>query len=464
MVRLRVVALVGGLWVAVSTGCAPDPLGGELPARRPLDEELETYQAPTTVKSAKERSRGAPSSPEELPKGKLTRREAVAAALMHNPSFAAASWEVRSREAQTLQAGLPANPVLETEIADFGGTGETSGFDVLETTVAVVQPIELGGDREKRITLAKRKADLAGWEYEAKRLDVITKTRRRFVDALVAQRHKELLRRSRQVTNSAEEDEEDTKARDALANVDRRMNELTTQLSLRETKQNIQERRQSLAAMWGSERVTFDGLAGSLAEATSPPSFQALQRHIESHPKIARLKAKMKQQRAAGELAKAEAVPDIEARVGGVHTRETDDLALEIETALPLPLFDRRQGDRLAARFGRIKTAHRQRAVRLDLKEHLRQVHARTKQAARKAKGLRDRVLPAAKEAVTIAKKQVQQGQSSKGMLIKAKKRVLNVRRKHLDALAEYHRARIELERVIGRKLHVLSRPEREKQ
>src|SRR5262245_55870264 len=57
------------------------------------------------------------------PTGTISLRDALAAALLHNPELAAFSSEVRAREARALQAGLLPNPELDTEFEDFAGSG-----------------------------------------------------------------------------------------------------------------------------------------------------------------------------------------------------------------------------------------------------------------------------------------------------------------------------------------------------
>lgn len=101
--------------------CA-SPTEAEHPDPRPLGADLAAYTAPQT-------SAAAPPPPAEEPRGTLDLPGALAAALLRNPGLAAFSWEVRSRQAIALQAGLLPNPELGIEVENFAGSGETSGFD-----------------------------------------------------------------------------------------------------------------------------------------------------------------------------------------------------------------------------------------------------------------------------------------------------------------------------------------------
>jgi outer membrane protein, heavy metal efflux system len=123
-------------------------LGGDLPA----------YRAPA-----------APSPPAQPPvgelKGALSLEEVLRAALLRNPALSSTAFEVRAAEARTLQASLLPNPELELEVR---------GVRASESTLQLSQLVELGGKRAKRVRAAGLERGLATWDYEAKRLEVLT--------------------------------------------------------------------------------------------------------------------------------------------------------------------------------------------------------------------------------------------------------------------------------------------------
>jgi cobalt-zinc-cadmium efflux system outer membrane protein len=123
------------------------------------------------------------------PVGILRLGQAQALALMQNPKLAAFTWEVRAGEARTLQAGLAPNPEIEVEFEDFAGSGAFQGIDGSEVTLTLSQVIELAGKHPKRTRVAALEQDLAAWDYETARLDVLTQVAQAFVDVLSAQEH-----------------------------------------------------------------------------------------------------------------------------------------------------------------------------------------------------------------------------------------------------------------------------------
>ena len=106
---------------------------------------------------------------------------------MYSPELAAFAWDVRAAEARELQAGLLPNPELEAEVENFGGNNELQGFKSAETTVQISQMFELGGKRGYRKRTAELEKNLAGWDYEIKRLDVFETITAAFWTVLAAQ-------------------------------------------------------------------------------------------------------------------------------------------------------------------------------------------------------------------------------------------------------------------------------------
>ena len=121
------------------------------------------------------------------PNGIISLGDVLALTLVRNPELSAYSYEIRVREAQALQGNLLPNPELGVRTEEFGGTGDTRGFDGAETTIEVSQLIELADKRAKRTSVAKLDTELADWDYKAKRLDVFTDAAKAYVEVLAAQ-------------------------------------------------------------------------------------------------------------------------------------------------------------------------------------------------------------------------------------------------------------------------------------
>ena len=104
--------------------------------------------------------------------GELTLENAIRLADENNPSLRSSAWQILARDADVKQAGVLPNPELEAEAESIGGSGELSGTDSAEYTVAISQEFALGGKRSKQVQVAKADHRLAEWTHESIKRDL----------------------------------------------------------------------------------------------------------------------------------------------------------------------------------------------------------------------------------------------------------------------------------------------------
>ena len=126
----------------------------------------------------------------------LTLADALRAASTNNPALRGAPFELQALEGRRQQATARPNPELDLEFENFAGSGEMSGTDALESTLALSQLIELGGKRDARIALATSEYDLLRAEQDVRRLDLQAEVARRFLDVVADQERLALARRA----------------------------------------------------------------------------------------------------------------------------------------------------------------------------------------------------------------------------------------------------------------------------
>jgi cobalt-zinc-cadmium efflux system outer membrane protein len=406
---------------------------------------------------------GAPPGTPEEPAGDLTLRQALALALAQNPDLAAFSWGVRMAEAGQLQAGLLPNPELEAEFENFGGSGDASGADALETTIALSQLIELGGKRARRVAVASAERRLAGWDYETRRLEVLTAVATRFVDVLAAQQTASLARESldlaravRATVRTRVAAGEAAPTQETKAGVEVASGEL----AVRRADRDLRVARQRLAATWGGTAPRFDRAVGDLGAVAPVPPHEALAPLVAQNPGVARWDDEIARREAAADLARAGAMPDVTVGVGYRHFRETGDDALIAAVSVPLPLYDRNQGEIHKTRFGVTKARHERRAAEARVRADLAEAYETLASAEEEVTALREAILPAAEAVFEAARTSFRTGKNGYLDVLDAQRTLADVRGRHLDAQAAYHRARAEVEGLIGQPLDAPSEPE----
>ena len=391
---------------------------------------------------------------EQEPTGALTLRDAVAVALQRNPNLAAFAWEVRARDARAVQAGLRPNPQLLFELENTGGAGGRESFQQIEATVWLSQLIELADKRGKRRQLADLRGKLAEWDYERHRLAILTETTKAFVAILAAQERVKLageLERlaidavasaKTQVKAGAAPPAERTRAEVAL---------FDAELQRKRTERDLAEKRLALAATWGSDRALFSEIRGNLVtDIVSPPPFSELEPRVEANPDLARWATELAERDATISLERARAVPDPTVFLGGRHFLSNGDSAAVFAFSVPLPIFDRNQGNVLAARHDRAKAQAEKSSTEVAVRSALARRYQALAAAFEQAQILRQRTLPAADAAYHDTRDGYRSGLFRYLDVLDAQRTLFYLRALQLDVLLAYHQARADIERLTG--------------
>jgi cobalt-zinc-cadmium efflux system outer membrane protein len=394
-----------------------------------------------------------PAKPPE-PTGDIALRDALSLALQYNPELAAFSIEVRVAEARTLQAGLRPNPEVNITAEHFAGSGTLRSYDSAETTIQIGQLIELGGKRPKRARVASLERELAGWDYEAKRADVLTETSKSFVDVLAAQERlaltKELLRLAEQTFDTVSarvqagkvSPVEETKAGVALSN---------SRIEHARAQRSLEAARKKLVAAWGSGVPAFERAVGPLDQVSPIPAADRLAQEIRGNPDIARWATEKEQRRTAAALQHAIRIPDLTLTAGVRDYRESGDSAFVAGASIPLPLFNRNQGGILESRRRLAKAERESAAAETRVRAALAETYQALSTAVLEIDALKTTVIPGAQSAFEAASEGYRQGKFGYLDVLDAQRTLFEARGQYVSALATYHKAVADLERAIGK-------------
>jgi cobalt-zinc-cadmium efflux system outer membrane protein len=396
----------------------------------------------------------------------MTIDDALARALMRNPELAASSWEARSGAARIDQARLYPNPELEIEIEDFGGSKEQEGsgtpadslkrFDGAETTVKMSQLIELGGKRSKRTRAATLEQGVLGWDYESKRLDLITEVRTAFLEVMALQKRLLLIGNLVQISQDLFDTVtervragkvspiEETNAQIALSNV---------QIKRQRVIRYLESARNNLAATWGSTTPDFKQVTGEIETVSSPPPFDQLLNEVSQNPDIARWKTEVEQREAALEVARADRIPDLTLGAGIKYLNESDDETYLMALSLPIPFFNRNQGGVLEAAYNVSRTKEEAAAAEIKVTTALHETYQNLLSAFDEVSTLRTIVLPGAHTSFNAAREGYREGKFSYLIVLDAQRTLIETEQEYVNALVEYHKSQSLLERLVAQEL-----------
>jgi cobalt-zinc-cadmium efflux system outer membrane protein len=352
-----------------------------------------------------------------------------------------------------MQAGLRPNPELGFELENIGGSGDRQSFEQAESTVWLSQLILLSGKRGKRQRLAELDRELAEWDYETTRLNVLAETTKAFVATLRAQQQLSLfLELERIAAGSVRTAEAQLRAGAAPA-VERTRAQVAlsrAQVERARAERELAARRTTLAATWGSDTPTFSEVRGDLSDIAAPPALSELERHIEASPHVARWTTELERQKASLSLEEARRIPNPTVGLGARHFSDNGDNALVFDLSVPLPVFDRNQGRVLAARRHIAKGQAQKAAAVVSARSMLAQRYQDLAAAFEQAQILQSRTLPAAEAAFEGSRNGYKKGLFRYLDVLDAQRTLFDIRTEYLEVLSAYHQARADLERLTG--------------
>ena len=442
---LRCAALLAaGLSVSLSSGAqapAPYPVGRDLPA----------FEAPASAGAP------LPEAPPE-PTGVLRLEAALAAALLRNPELAADAYEVRAREAALLQAHALPNPTVSLELEDVAGSDDYHGVESAQTTLLLGQLIELGGKRAARIDVAASDRDLATWDYEVRRIDVLVRTAGAFVDVLAAQERLRLADEALELTRALQH----VASRRLRAGIASLAEEIRAGVQVdvasverEHTEHELATARQALAATWAGEVPRFERSEGDLARLPGVPSAEEIARRLETSPGVARWGSELAHRDALRARATSGRIPDVTLFAGPRRLSASDDTALVAGISIPFPVWNRSRAAIAEAEHRVAKLAAEARAARVRTVMDLAEARIGLQAASEEAHLLRTRVLPGSERAVEAMRRGYEQGRFAQIEVFDAERARLDAREQYLRALVEAHHNAQQIERLTGVPLEV---------
>ncbi len=446
-----VVLLYVVLWTAgwlVASCAVPTPCRAASSERRPSDAGVH----PREIASESARDASRPRTPPK-PEALLTLQEAMKRALEKSPELAVRAWERQGRDARSVQAGLAPNPTLLAESENFAGSGTFSGFGASETTLSLAQRFETAGKRRKRRRAAEFGADAAAWEVEEARLRVIEQVTRAFAGVVAAQQalwvtteQVEIAESSQQATRElvdagAAPPVEATRDRVAVA---------TARIDRVRAIRELETARVELSGTWGSAAADFEEVVGEVGPVVSPPALEDLRALLAHNPALAAWHQEVARRSGLVELEDARRIPDVTAAAGVRWLARPDDVALVAGFSVPLPLFDRNQGTRAAARADLRRAQSERRAeeaaLRIELERAYQELAARYEEIVE----LREEVLPAARDAFDGVRDGYLRGLFRNTDVLDAQRTLVELRLREVDAVRAYHVAHAALERLTA--------------
>jgi len=389
----------------------------------------------------------------QLPSGVQAREigieDALQAAASGNPELAASGREIGIAQGLREQAGLLRNPTLSWEQEGTDSRNRT-------TTLGISQPLELGGKRSARVELAERGQDVAALSLQARRNQLRGEVIAVFYTALRAQERERLAQQSVELAQrgvtAAEGRVRAGKAPPLEAN--RAQVQLAeVRLEQDRARRERADANQALAALMGLAAPDFTGVRNdSPRPLPALPTPDELLRRLGDSAQMRLAQGRIDEGEAAVRLAKTQRIPDLDVSVGtqeAIDAGNRDRIAV-IGFSLPLPLFDRNQGNILAESRRADQARDLRNATELRLRQETQQALQQWSTAQGEVNAFRQTILPSAQSAVESATRGFEMGKFGFLEVLDAQRTLITARDQYLRALAQVSDAWGRIERVYG--------------
>ena len=383
----------------------------------------------------------------------VTLDEAIALTLERHPALVAADYRAQAMAARIRGAALQPPLRIGVELEDFAGTGSVSAFDGLQTTLSLSRILELGDKSDHRVTVADNEARLLGDEQAVQRLNLIADTAKRFVDIVVAQERLNIVLSEFELAEDLQQtiDSRVRAGKSATVERDRAAIEVAeAALNVTEAQSRVAGSRRQLVALWAQRQAEFSHAAGDLFAVPEVPPLGELEASLETFPDLVRQRTAMRLAAAREQLAYASAQPDINLSAGIRYLNDPNDAAFVVSASIPLGSATRARPQIDAATARRDAKAFDIEARTLDLYAELAESHRRLVVSKAGVEALTSRIVPLAERALAEYRNGYRLGRYSYLDLVTAQRALIEARRRAVQTAANYHRLRVEIDRLSG--------------
>lgn len=375
----------------------------------------------------------------------LTLSEAIRLALQFSPQIVANQQELAASEGAVIQAGARPNPEVQALLEDTRRDSRT-------TTVQLSQPIELGGKRSARISVAEAARAQTAVDIEGRRAQIRADVADAFFAAAIAQERVKLAQASvdlsmrgtdavsKRVQAGKVSAVDETRAKVAHAGV---------RLELLQAQSELRSARQGLAALLGpASAVRAQTLVWQSGVQPAARNLEASQ--LSDVPVLRQARLEVDKRQAMVELEEARRVPDVTVTLGAKRDQQVGRNQAVIGLAIPIPVLDTNRGNLLQALRLHDKAEADFQATRIRVETEWVQLTERQRFAQAEVDVLRSEVLPGAESAWQAATTGFELGKFSFLDALDAQRTLLQARAQYLRALNELYRTNANIDRLLG--------------
>ena len=375
----------------------------------------------------------------------LTLEQAIGLAFSSNPSLRSATRAIGNADGAVLQAGTRPNPELSI-------SSEGTNRNTRTETAQLSQVFELGGKRSARIAVAQQERSIALGQLAIRRADLRADVITAYMDALTAQERVTLAQASVDLAHKSTDATSRRVAAGKISPVEQTRStvaEAAAQLELNQANADLALAKRRLTALWGTTEPLKQDLQEPQAAFVQLPPWSELQSRLDSAPQLRVAQSLVTGREAQVTLERAQRIPDLTLSLGSQRERELGRTQGVVGISVPIPLFNRNQGNLLSALRRADQARDDLEAERLGLNQALADAYQRAEVASTQVTSLREQIVPAAQSAYDAAATGFALGKFAFTDVLDAQRTLFQSRTQYLRALADRYRSIADVQRYV---------------
>lgn len=388
----------------------------------------------------------------ELPAtGSITLADLLRAAEARNPAIAFARSGVGVAAGRAWQASLYPNPRGDVAVEDLSGR---DGVSSSKATIGITQPIILGKRRQAAMDAADAERAVRSAEVEERRRALFGEVAVEHAQ-LVAIREQERLhtelRILAQQTLASAQTRFEARAAPETDVIRPRVEMHRIDAALARLAQQRIAAERHLTLLLGGVAIDFSRVDGELP--MTPPSLDLdhLQAAIlASHPRLTVADHEIEGASARLARVEAEVTPDLDVRLAAGYDAGLGSGVVEVGAGMTIPLWDRRQGDTLSARFDLMRARQQRDAAENEVLAALSAAAGEYEAARVQLDMLRDNIVPDAQRAFEQTVEAYRAGRSTFLDLLDSQRTFTEARGTMVDLASAVAAARAKVLQVVG--------------
>ncbi|MBD3675824.1 MAG: TolC family protein [Planctomycetaceae bacterium] len=361
-------------------------------------------------------------------------------ALQNNPTLSAARARIQSASGRQVQAGLFPNPIVgyhATEVGNLDTSGVQGGFVRQEFITAG----KLGLDQ----TIAGQDVKAARFHWYAQERRVLNDIEIRFYEALAAQRRVEMATELARIGDELVAATEKLQQGRLRSENDLLQAEIRAEEAHIELDNSLNEREEAnrrLATIVGTPELNVSSLSGTLEADLPDLAWEDCQTLLVSnHPELNVARTRSERARIAIERAKREPIPNVTTFVSMRHNNITGSDVANVQIDVPIPVFDRNQGNIAASESDWIAAYKNIQRVELDLQDRLAIAYRQYANARQQAERYSERIIPRSERSLELVTRAYEKGQVEYLTLLIAQQTYVEVTLSYIDSLQDLRTA-----------------------